>query len=266
MRDGLFTDPFSSQATLTDMIVHKDSLEIGKYRFGVVSLKSLPEGESHAAMVEDFLSSLPFHVAVSQCVGIPDQKKEMDGLALQRRLANSMAKGAKNLSDLESESRLRHIEELMAELLEGGRRIVQADFNVILWGESQGELEEKRDTVLETLRRMGGSEGTAETLPLFDVFVKAAPGACEGFRLKKMKSDNCSHLMPVYSRWRGNAKPVCLFENRDGGLVGIDPFTGELPSWNALIFAASGSGKSFAVLQMAMQFYGQKPSPSYRPG
>ena len=261
LKDGIFADSFSSQATLTDMVVHGDSLEIGKYRFGAVTLKSLPEGETYAAMVEGFLNILPFHVAVSQTVEIPDQKKEMARLGLQRRLANSMARGSKNLSDLESESRLRHIEELLTELLEGGRRIVNADFNVILWGGSQEELDEKRDTVRDALRRMGGSEGTAETLPLFDAFTKAAPGACEGFRAKRMKSDNCAHLMPVYSGWKGNKKPVCLFENRDGGLVGLDPFTGELPSWNSLVFAASGSGKSFAVLQMAIQFYGQKPTP-----
>ena len=48
-----------------------------------------------------------------------------------------------------------------------------------------------------------------------------------------MKSSNCAHLLSVYV---------------------------PLP-WNGPIFAASGSGKSFAVLQMAMQFYGTHPTP-----
>ena len=44
-------------------------------------------------------------------------------------------------------------------------------------------------------------------------------------------------------------------------LVKFDPFAKELPAWNALIFASSGAGKSFSILQMAMQFYGQSPTP-----
>ena len=261
LKEGIFSDSFSSQAVLTDLIVHRDCLQVGKMFFRIVSLSSLPEGESYAAMIDDFLANIPFHFGFSQCIEIPSQKTEMDKLGLQRRLANSLASGAQGVRDLESESKLKHTEELMGELLEGGRRIVVSDFNVLLWAYSRDELDEKSDTVLQTFRAMGGSEGVVETLPLFNAFIACSPGACELFRPKKLKSDNCSHLIPVYAQWDGNTTPVCLFKNREGGILKFDPFAAELPSWNALIFAASGSGKSFNVIQMALQFYGQHPTP-----
>ena len=250
----------SPQVVLTDLIVHKDALEFGKYLFRTITLKELPEGETTAATVEGFLQ-LPFHFFISQNIRVENQKRETDRLQLSRRLAVSAVKGAENVRDLESESKLKHTEELLGELIEGSEKIVSMDFNVTFWGESREELEEKSDEVLQAFHRMGGSEGLVETLPLFDVFLSSIPGACEVFREKKVKSSNCAHLMPVYSHRPGNARPVCLFEHRDGGLVKFDPFTEELPSWNALVFASSGSGKSFAVLQVALQFYGQSPTP-----
>ncbi len=252
---------FSSQLTLTDLHIHKDYLKIGKFFLRTLTLKNLPEGITCAAMVEDFLKSIPFHFTVTQNVEILGQKRETDKLQLQRRVANSMARGAKNLSDLESESTLHHTEELLAELMEGSEKIVSMDFNVTIWAESQEELEEKSDEVLRSFQSMGRSEGIVETYPLLDAYLASTPGVCQGFRIKKVKSSNCAHLMPVYSPWKGNARPVCLFENRDGGLVKYDPFAPELPAWNALVFAASGSGKSFSILQIAMQFYGQNPTP-----
>ena len=261
LRDGTFAGSLASQTTMTDLAVHGDCLRLGSRFFGALTLSALPEDETEAGQAERLLKAIPCHFWLSQTVEVGDQKKEIDGLRLRRRLANSMARGARNMSDLESESQLRHTEELLAELIEGGQKVVAADTTVIVWGDSKEELDERRDDVLRAFQEMGKSEGIVETLPLFDVFISAAPGTCDGFRKKKMKSSNCAHLMPVYTGWKGNTRPVCLFENRDGGLVGLDPFAPELPSWNGLIFAASGSGKSFSVLQLAAQFYGQDPTP-----
>ena len=108
---------------------------------------------------------------------------------------------------------------------------------------------------------MNQSEGISETLGSFDVFLASLPGVCQTFRDKKMKSSNATHLMPLYSSWIGNKRPVCLLPNRDGELVGIDPFASSLPNWNGLIFGGSGAGKSFTILHLMLMFYGQKPTP-----
>ena len=255
--DGSFVPRF----LLSDIFVHEDHLRIGKYFIATATLKHLPEGETHAGMCRNLLSSLPFPFAATQNIEVPDQKRETDGLRLRRRLANSMAAGAKNVSDLESESALRHTEGLLSELLEGSEKVVSMDTNVTVWADSLAELENRCDEVLRAFQAMGRSEGVVETLPLVDAFTACAPGVCGGFRMKRVKSSNCAHLMPVYAGWGGNEKPVCLFSNQDGEPVKLDPFDPGLPNWNALVFAASGSGKSFAVLQIAMQLYGSGPTP-----
>ena len=252
---------FASRLLLTDLSVHRDHLRIGRYFVATATLKSLPEGETRASMCRGFLSSLPFPFVLGQNIETGNQNSEVDRLKFQRRLANSMAAGAKNVSDLESESALRHTEGLLSELLEGSEKVVSMDTNVTVWADSLEELENRCDEVLRAFQAMGRSEGIFETLPLVDAFVACAPGVCGGFRMKRVKSSNCAHLMPVYAGWRGNERPVCLFTNQDGEPVKIDPFDPGLPNWNALVFAASGSGKSFAVLQIAMQLYGSGPTP-----
>ncbi len=256
-----FGKSFSSQVLLTDAIVNKDSVQLGNTYFKAITLKNLPEEETTACMIEGLLSGLPFHFVLSQTVEVCDQKREVEKLELSRRLAHSMASGAKTVSDLESESKLQHIEELLAELLEGSEKIAQSGITILVWDTSPSHLEDKADEVLQTLRELDQAEGVIESLTVWDAFRDAMPGSCTHTRPKKMKSSNCAHLLPVYAPWKGHKAPVCLFENRDGGLFSFDPFARELPSWNGLIFAASGAGKSFTVLQMAMQFYGTHPTP-----
>jgi len=209
-------------------------------------------------MVDEF-TKLPFHFWISQNIKILDQTMEQNKLQLQRRVTHSMASGSKNVSDLESENKLLNIEGLLTELIAGSEKLVSMDFNVILWGKTQSELEEKSDEVLKTFRDMSGSEGLIETLPSFDAFIKATVGGCEGFRHKKMKSSNASHLLPLYSFWKGNKEPVCLIPNRDMGLFSMDPFASELTNWNGIVFGGSGSGKSFNVTQLMLMFSGLKP-------
>ncbi len=255
------SDPFNFQCILEDVHLHKSHLEMGDYKFKGITLQNLPEGESFASMIDGLLEGIPFHFALSLTIETLDQKTETDKLQLQRRLAASMAKGAKNVSDLESESKLRHTEELISELIEGGKKVVAMGLTIVLWAKTTKELEEKSGRVLQEMQNMGGAEGLKETLPLLDAFINAGPGICEVFRSKKVKTSNCAHFLPVYAPWKGNDSPICLFENRSGGVVKIDPFSSKLPNKNALMFASSGSGKSFAVLQLAMQFYGQHPTP-----
>ena len=162
---------------------------------------------------------------------------------------------------MESESKLQHTENLIAELLEGNEKIITMDFTALVWAKSSEELELKCDELLQAYREMGQSEGLLETWPAFEAFISALPGAVTPFRAKRLKSSNVAHLLPVYAPWRGNTRPVCLFDHAHGGICKFDPFPPEMLAWNALIFASTGAGKSFAILQMALQFYGQHPTP-----
>lgn len=251
---------FKEQISLTDISFSKDHLEIGKKKFRVITLGLLPEGVTHAAMIHNF-TKLPFHFWLSQGVKIEDQKKELERLQLQRRIAHSMASGSKNVSDIESESKLGQIEELIKELLDGSEKLVSMNMSLTIWDENLEELDNKTDMVLKAFKGLNQSEGLLETYPSFDAFLGSGPGVCNGLRNKKVKSSNASHLCPIYGNWKGNNEAVCLLPTRDYSLFSLDPFAKELPNWNGLIFGGSGAGKSFSICQLMLQFYGQNPTP-----
>ena len=246
----------SEQLTLSDLIWNKDSITLGNYKFRTLSLATLPEGQTFAAMAQVF-SSVPFHFWLSQSIHLLDQTKEKSALELKRRIAHSMASGSKNVSDLDSENKLGQIEGLLANLLAGSEKLVSADFNAIIWGKSDSELDDKSDEILKAFRLLNQAEGLQETLAGKDAFLKSMPSTCQGLRHKKMKSSNAAHLMPVFASWQGNPAPVCLLPTRDGQLFALDPYAEHLPAWNRIVFGSSGSGKSYTVVQLMAMFYGK---------
>lgn len=258
--DDLFSSTFSEQVALTDLIIDNDAVKIGSSYYRAITLKTLPEGQTYASMAE-VLTKAPFHYSLIQTFHILNQKSEADKLQLQRRITHSMASGSKHLSDLESEVTLGHIEELIKELLEGSEKLVSVELTAYINAKDKDELDQNGDEILKQFRLMGGTEAVIETLPTLDLFLKNAPGVCEGERFKKMKSSNAAHLTPFFDYWRGNKTPVCMLPNRDSVLCKIDPFAEELPAWNGLIFGGSGAGKSFTISQLMLQFYGQNPAP-----
>ncbi len=102
----------SSQLALTDISVSEKHLAIGNLKFRAISQSLLPEGTTYASMIEGLLR-LPFHYWLSQNIQTLEQRKEIEGLELKRRIANSMANGSNNVSDIESESKLSSIEDLL---------------------------------------------------------------------------------------------------------------------------------------------------------
>lgn len=246
----------SEQLTLTDCLWNKDSITLGNYKFRTISLATLPEGQTYTAMARVF-GAVPFHFWLSQSIHLLDQTKEKSKLELKRRIAHSMASGSQNVSDLESENKLGQIEGLLSNLLEGSEKLVSADFNTIIWGKSDSELDDKSDEILKTFRLLNQAEGLQETLAGKEAFFKSIPGTCQGLRHKKMKSSNAAHLMPVFSSWQGNPTPVCLLPTRDGQLFSLDPYAEHLPAWNGIVFGSSGSGKSYTVVQLMAMFYGK---------
>lgn len=260
-------DPFeplapslSTQLALTNMNVAEKSLQVGDLYFRVVTMGLLPEGRTVASMIES-LMKLPFHFWLSQNIRALEQRKEIEKLELTRRVASSMVSGSKNVTDIESESKLSSLENLLREVMNGSDKILISDMNIIFWGSDHEELERKTEEILRAFRSMGQAEGLVETFALEEAFFKAAPSVCEGLRHKRMKASNCSHLMPLFASWEGNKRPVVLLENREGAPFAIDPFAKELPNWNGLVFGGSGAGKSFTISQLMLQFCGQTPKP-----
>ena len=85
----------SEQLTLTDCLWNKEAVVLGNYKFRTLSMATLPEGQTFAAMAQVF-AAVPFHFWLSQSIHLLDQAKEKSSLELKRRIAHSMASGSKN--------------------------------------------------------------------------------------------------------------------------------------------------------------------------
>lgn len=247
------------QLILSDTFVHQDCIQVDDYFLKFINLGLLPD--KTVASMADALTKLPFHYWISQTIEMKNQKKETEKLQLKRRMAYSMAAGAKNVSDLESESKLANLEGLLQELVQGNEKIMTMGMVLIIWDKEKKNLQRKTDQILRELRGMNQAEGIAESLGAFETFIKGWPGSCESYRDKALKTTNAAHLMPLFSYWVGNDRPVCLLPNRDSVPFSIDPFSPELPNWNGLVIGGSGAGKSFTLCQLMLQFSSQTPRP-----
>lgn len=254
-----FAPNLLEQCLLSDVMIHSDSVQMGDYFFRFINLGLLPDRT--VASMADAITKLPFHYWISQSFEIKSQSNETEKLQLQRRIAYSMSAGAKNVSDLESESKLNNLEGLLQEMLTGNEKILTMGMTIILWDKEKKNLQRKVDHILRELKTLNQAEGICESITSFETFIHAWPGSCETFRVKKLKTTNASHLMPLFSYWRGNERPVCIFPNRDFVPFSIDPFAPELPNWNGLVIGGSGAGKSFTLCQLMLQFFTQKPTP-----
>lgn len=257
---ALFEESLSEIVNQTDLSVSKGGLRFGEYKYKLVSLKLVPDGTTYSSMIEA-LTKLPFHFWMVQNIEPLDQSKEKSKLSLKRRIAHSMASGAEKLSDLESETKFSSLEDLLRELTNGTEKLIAFDLNIVLWDKDLKKLDEKTDKMISAFRNMNNAEGISETYASLDAFTHSLPGMCHPFRTKTVKTSNLSHLMPLFSSWTGNSKPVCLLPKRDATLFGLNPFEQSLPAWNGIIFGGTGSGKSFTVAQLMLMFYAQKEKP-----
>ena len=247
------------QLILSDCFVHQNSVEIDGTFFKFINLGTMPERT--VASMASSLTTIPFHYWIVQSAEIHNQQNEKDKLQLKRRMAYSMAAGSKNVSDLESESKLANLEGLLQELIQGSEKVMSMGLVLIVWDKDKKELEWKADQLLMELRGMNQAEGVVESMAAFDTFIRAWPGSCESYRQKKVKTSNVAHLMPLFSYWTGNKRPVCFLQNRASVPFTIDYFDKDQPSWSGVIFGGTGVGKSFTICQLMLQFSTQTPRP-----
>ncbi|MBI3556106.1 MAG: TraC family protein [Deltaproteobacteria bacterium] len=251
------------QLVFSDLVQGYDAFFMDGVYHRVLTLKTLPE-YTHSGLVSR-LMQLPFPQLLHVHVQVPEQSKELASLQARRRMAHSMsATQGGRASDLESEARLQSTEELLRELINTGQKIYYFQLAVLLRAESVDELDARTKTVLATIRELNGAEGLAETVAGFKVWKTLLPaGNIGAVRLKRVKTDNLADFLPLYEPYSGprekDAKPVCLFRNRQQGLVSYDPFDSRLPNYNALVTGSSGAGKSFLNNLVLLQYVSQNP-------
>ena len=249
------------QLCFSDLILDEDYFRLGSVYHRVITLKALPEF-THAGLSAK-LTGLSFHHSILVHIKVPPQTEELSRLQARRRMAHSMSLShGGRATDLESEAKLHATEDLLRELLSTGQKIFYVQMSILIRSENVQDLNSMTNAVLSKVRELGSAEGLLEEAALFKTWKTMLPfGNLTTIRPKRMKTETLSDLIPIYEGFQGvkEARPICLFQNRLGGLVQYDPFHPGLPNYNALVTGSSGAGKSFTNNLILFQYMTQRP-------
>ncbi len=246
------------QVGFSDMILGIDGFSLGKVHHRVISLKNF--GEVSVASMAEALRDLPFDSRLFVSIQALDQTKETSQLQTQRRIAYASTVGKRGVSDLDSEAKLSDIESLLTEMIQGGEKVFNLSLNVVLRADNPEDLHHQVSQTLLKLRELSGCEGLEETYGAFDVFMKLSlPNGVSPERSKKVHTSVAADFLQIFAPWTGHETPRLLLTNREGGLLGFDPFSPELTNFNQLVSGGSGSGKSFATSLLISQMLKERP-------
>lgn len=250
------TQDVRDQVILTDAVLALDHFLIGKTLHKVLTLKMLPE-QTFASMAAK-LKDLPFKSRLLLSIEVEDQTKEVSTLQMQRRMAYASVVGKTGVSDLEAQAKLQDIESILEEMIQGAEKVFRFSLNVILQSEDPQELEDQVASVLQVLREMSGAEGMLETVAGFDVFAESSlPNARSKERSIKVNTSVLADFLPVFGNWKGHDLPRVLLRSGDGGLLPIDPFSGD--NANMIVSGGSGAGKSYFANSLISQMLKESP-------
>jgi conjugal transfer ATP-binding protein TraC len=252
-------DNLRDSLLFSNVEVEKDHFQIGRKKFRVLSLKTLPE-QSYSGMMH-VIRDLPFGSRAYLSCHVPQQMKEIEKLERSRRIAFSLVAGRRNeVSDLESQAKLQDIETLLSQMIADGEKVFNVSLQVLIDGATEAELDAKATEVLSCMRALSGAEGLEETLAGFSIFCDLSiPNATARERVKKVKTSNLRDLLPIYGTWAGHTTPAILLRNTDGALVSLDVFSSDHTNYNMLISGASGSGKSYLANTLILQMLKSRP-------
>ena len=139
-----------------------------------------------------------------------------------------------------------------------GRKIMYAQVGIIIHGKSREEVEDrilrvnstfKKLSVVPDIERGMTLQGIAYSWPMVWSDDYSKPFA----RTRKMLSNDLVELMPIHGHWGGHENPLAVYVNRDGEVVFFDHTHHEFVNWHYAITGTSGSGKSFAIVDLTLQ-------------
>ncbi len=246
------------QICLTDSVIGVDNFSLGGVYHKVISLKMLPENT--LSSMAQVLRSLPFESRLFFSVEVLDQQKEISALQMQRRMAYAATVGKKGVTDLESQAKLRDLEGILEEMIQGSEHVFKVALQIVLRAPDLDILDSQVSDTLMLIREMNGAEGMLETVAAFEVFSQIAlPQVVAKERTIKVNTSVLSDLVPLYGSWKGHELPKVLLRTCDGGLLPFDPFSASLGNSNMIVSGGSGAGKSYFANSLISQMMKEKP-------
>ena len=240
-------------------------LNIDGYLYGVVSLKELPDA-TFPGMLQNF-STLGFPIVISGQVVIPDQvkvlktyKKRLQKMTAAQKDANGNFK-----SNPEAEVAQAQLIQVQRDIISSSLKTAKLSVSVIVrtsqpavtmrdLEQSERELANRTQEVLNAFTHMNGAKAVAETIAKRRIFLGTLPGMAEADkRDQDLLTSNVADLVPVEMPWTGTRRsPLILFETPFRQLIPFSMFDPDLSDANGLLMAKSGGGKTLAAQQMLL--------------
>jgi type IV secretory pathway VirB4 component len=240
-------------------------LNIDGYLYGVVSLKELPDA-TFPGMLQNF-STLGFPVVISGQIVIPDQVKVLKTYRkrLQKMTAAQKDANGNFKSNPEAEVAQAQLIQVQRDIISSSLKTAKLSVSVVVrtsqpavtmrdLEQSERELANRTQEVLNAFTHMNGAKAVAETIAKRRIFLGTLPGMAEADkRDQDMLTSNVADLVPVEMPWTGTRRsPLILFETPFRQLIPFSMFDPDLSDANGLLMAKSGGGKTLAAQQMLL--------------
>jgi type IV secretory pathway VirB4 component len=240
-------------------------LNIDGYLYGVVSLKELPDA-TFPGMLQNF-STLGFPIVISGQVVIPDQVKVLKSYKkrLQKMTAAQKDANGNFKSNPEAEVAQAQLMQVQRDIISSSLKTAKLSLSVVVrtsraavtmrdLEQSERELANRTQEVLNAFTHMNGAKAVAETIAKRRIFLGTLPGLGEADkRDQDMLTSNVADLVPVEMPWMGTRRsPLILFETPFRQLIPFSMFDPDLSDANGLLMAKSGGGKTLAAQQMLL--------------
>lgn len=232
-----------------------DIVKVGKDYHGVIMLALMPD-----AVATDYLGIIrrvvptqtTFFCNIKQANQGAEQVSLTINAAIRQRMASVFNKEEAQMVQQETSA----VKHRMFE----GRRIVYAQVGFIVHGHSRQEVEDtllrvnsafKKLSVIPDIERGMALQAVSYSWPLVFRNKYAKPFA----RSRRVLSDDLCDLLPIHGHWGGHTRTQAVYTNRDGEVTYFDHTHPEFVNWHYVITGTSGSGKSFAVVDLTVQLW-----------
>lgn len=136
------------------------------------------------------------------------------------------------------------VAEDIIDAIEAGEVLGDWASSVLLYADSERELQRMKVDTMSTYREMGGATPVVGDAQNLDLFLDSAPfGGAEHPYHTKAYSKNHLDFVPIVGPWTGNKDPILTLRNPYGGLTGINPASGSV-NYGMVVAGEAGSGKT----------------------
>ena len=247
--------PFNEQIFPLPIEQDFDLVKFGDDYHGVVMLAMMPD-----TVGLDYLGIIRRTIATHHIVFCNIVQANQLVEKVQLTLSSALRQRISNMFSREEASIFAEETSQVRARMFSGRKIVYMMFGVIVHGASRAEVEErlfrlssnfKKLSVVPDIERSMCLQAISYSWPLVWDHRYTKPFA----RTRRVLSDDLVDLLPIHGHWGGHKDAQAVYANRDGEITFFNHTSPDFVNWHYAITGTSGSGKSFAVVDLVLQLF-----------